>query len=117
MSYQTPEEAARQRVREADMRRVAEEMIERDKQAGFAGGNPTPLASVFSPERQAIDDKGAQHLIGMTFKSSHEGPPHIVSELPDGRVQCTCQAMLSIETRPQGCWAMVQYRRVKGLHV
>ena len=100
-----------------DIRRLAQERLEADRKAGFGGGNPTPLASVFAPERQVLDGKGAEHLISMTFTSSHEGPPHIVTLLPDGRVSCTCQAMLSIESRPNGCWAMVQFRRVKGVHM
>lgn len=105
----------RWQVIDGQARVKAREMMERDAKAGFAGGDPTPLASVFGAERQVLDDKGVEHLVGMIFKSSHEGPPHIVSLLPDNRVQCTCQAMLSIETRPNGCWAMVQFRRIKGL--
>lgn len=97
------------------LRRLAQQQLEDASKAGFAGGDPTPLVSVFASERQALSDKGAEHLMGMTFKSSSGDLPHIVMELPDGRITCTCKAMLSIDIRPVGCWAMQEYRRIKGL--
>jgi len=100
----------------ADIRRAAEEMLARDADAGF-GSQPTaaPLVSLFPVERQALDAKGGEHLISMTFTSSSEGRPHVVTIQPDDRVTCTCDAMLSIESRPRGCWAMSSFRKVKGI--
>jgi hypothetical protein len=103
-------------VSTAEIRRKAAEMLERDKQAGFGEAKPTPLVSNFPTVRQALDDKGAEHLFSMTFMSSSGGRPHIVTMQPaDGWISCTCEAMLNIETRPTGCWAMQAFRRVKGI--
>lgn len=75
-----------------------------------------PLASIEEPERQPLSDKGQQQILAMTFKSSSEDVPHVVTLGPDGLVRCTCKAMLSIEYRPIGCWAMTDFRRVAGIH-
>lgn len=74
------------------------------------------LASIEAPEQRPLSDKGRSNIVAMTFKSSSEDVPHIVALGPDGLVRCTCKAMLNIEYRPTGCWAMADFRRVVGIH-
>lgn len=109
---------ARQRMLAQDIRRLAEAELEQDQQAGF--NPPTqdplpPMVSVFSSAPKALGAKGAEYLISMTFRSSKAGTPHIVTMLSDGRVHCTCDAMLSVDSRPALCWAAQEFRVVKGL--
>lgn len=85
-------------------------------QRGEGTEDPLPtLVSVFATERKPLTDKGAEHLMSMVFKSSSGGRPHIVSLLPQGWVTCTCEAMLSVETRPTLCWAAQEFRAIKGM--
>lgn len=57
--------------------------------------------------------------IAAVFPSRSGGPGHVVNviELPDGEraVTCTCEAMKSVGSRPQGCWAMRRMRDIVGL--
>jgi hypothetical protein len=99
----------------SDLQRLAAERMAADREAGFGKAKPTPLVSVFTGDRQTLTDKGTEHLVSMTFKSSSGGRPHVVTQQPDGRVTCICDAMLSIESRPIGCWGMTEYRRIKGM--
>ena len=49
-------------------------------------------------------------LTTMVFASRRGGPPHVVSRVlegGDGRWRCgTCAAVLNLDERPAGCWAM-----------
>lgn len=94
-------------------RQLALEQMAEDASAGMPG-QPRVVVER-SGERQGLTDKGAEHFVSMTFRSSSDGGvPHVVSRLPDGSFHCTCKAMLSIEIRPAGCWAMQEARRITG---
>jgi hypothetical protein len=99
-----------------DIRRKAQELAAQQLAMDASAGMPgQPRVSFERSERQGLSDKGADNFVSMTFKSSGTGGvPHVVSRLPDGRFHCSCPAMLSIEIRPQGCWAMEQARRITG---
>lgn len=99
-----------------NLKRMAEEDMARARRAGYVEDDPLPtLASVFTSERKPLGDKGAEHLVSMTFKSSSGGAPHVVTLTPYNTVNCTCEAMLSVDSRPALCWAAQEFRAIKGL--
>lgn len=95
-------------------RGTLEQQIEADKTAGFKQPASTQPASLIPVSGKALD-----LLEALIFSSSSGGHSHIVTIHTDavgGRsVRCTCKAMLSIETRPSGCWAMKAARVVIGI--
>jgi hypothetical protein len=92
-----------------DLRREAQAMLAFDLQS--QGLEPLPIEA---KESQPMEDDGAyKRLISMTFKSSSDGEPHVVTRktLYDGTVEvhCTCLAQTG------RCWAAKEFRRVAGL--
>lgn len=72
---------------------------------GTVGPSPIP-----TPARP---DPSVPRPIGVVYPSRTGGDtPHIVTRLDIGVIVCTCQAMRSIEGRPEGCWAMKDARRI-----
>lgn len=69
------------------------------KEAEAAASRPGPIAIVFPS------------------KPGGDGTPHVVTVLPFDPpvVSCTCKAMLSLNIRPRGCWAMQAARKLLGI--
>lgn len=74
------------------------------------GEVPTPRVTFEHGDRQPLDEKSAENLVSMTFKSrSGSTQPHIVTVHVDDSVSCTCPA-----SNP--CWATLAFRRVRGMY-
>lgn len=73
-----------------------------------------------APQQSAVlDGKAAEFLDAFIFSSSKGGRTHVVSVHADAEgtryVICTCKAMLAIDSRPDGCWAIKAARQLLGL--
>lgn len=68
---------------------------------------------------QGIDAEVRDRVLAMVFSSRTGGAGHVVSirvaEQGDRVVSCTCPAMVGLETKPRGCWAMSAVRAMVGI--
>lgn len=101
------------------LKRTEDLLAEFNRQKAEMKGGVQPLARPEVPAPEPLDDKGKEHLVGLIFSSASGGDFHFVTVRKDTdghlQVQCTCPAMMSISSRPRGCWAMTSARRVVGV--
>jgi hypothetical protein len=91
-----------------------------DPKAPLAGAveGQVPAFPALSVTREAAERVQAlTHLVSLTFRSrTGRSHPHVVTRIEGtDDVRCTCVAMLSIDIRPAGCWAMQWSRHLWGL--
>lgn len=80
----------------------------------------TTLEGREEPVVEQAPKSAATYVTAVVLRSrSGSDRPHVVTILtfPDGTraTACTCEAMLSVARRPEGCWAMVYVRGLVGI--
>lgn len=92
------------------LRRMAQEAMERDAQAGFGHATPAPLVTIPTEAPERLTEQEAKLLLSMTFESRSEGQrtrPHVVSVDFTGVVTCICRASTP-------CWGVKAFCRITG---